>query len=270
MLLKQSAAFVRVFKLPTAGLTVNIQLSKAGAALADPNAGASTLTELGRGLYKFSLATQDTNTIGSLGYALTDDATNLTIYDTGDDTDQVGAPDVTLADGVSHGGTTGSSTATLSLDRLSVVRGSAGYAVRFSGNGAPGFDVLVSDGDSPAVQLSGHGNGAGMAIYAAGTAPALLVAGDAGVALSIEAYASSALNIVNVAGHAVNILATGTNKHGILVQGGDDGVCDAIKLVAGTGGVALALSDPVLANIVKVNSVTVSGAGTTISPWGPV
>jgi hypothetical protein len=80
MLLEVDKPFTREFAIGIVGLTINIQISKAGGVLADPNVGASTLTEIGRGLYKFDLEAEDVDTKGSLGYALTDDATNTVIY----------------------------------------------------------------------------------------------------------------------------------------------------------------------------------------------
>jgi len=89
MLLKQNTAFTRVFALPATGLSVSIKISKNGAALADPAAGASSLTELTRGLYKFALGTGDVDTLGSLAFGLVDVATGLTIYSANDMVDNV-------------------------------------------------------------------------------------------------------------------------------------------------------------------------------------
>lgn len=58
------------FRIVT-GLTIAIQISKGGAAFADPHAGPSNLTEIALGFYKFALAPQDTDTKGCLGYSLT-------------------------------------------------------------------------------------------------------------------------------------------------------------------------------------------------------
>lgn len=80
MLLKRSVAYTRVFALTAISLAVTIKLSKNGAALANPAAGASTLTELSMGVYKFDLAAGDTDTLGCLAYGLVDVATGLVVY----------------------------------------------------------------------------------------------------------------------------------------------------------------------------------------------
>lgn len=51
---------------PSTGKTVAITISKAGAAFANPSAGATTATEVSAGWYKATLSTTDTNTLGDL------------------------------------------------------------------------------------------------------------------------------------------------------------------------------------------------------------
>ena len=48
------------------GLSPTVKISKNGAAMADPNAGPSTATSVSNNLYKFTLTTQDTNTLDDL------------------------------------------------------------------------------------------------------------------------------------------------------------------------------------------------------------
>ena len=72
--LSQSAAYTVVFKVflssdhvtPATSKTVAITLSKAGAAFANPSAGASNATEIANGWYKFALSAADTDTLGDL------------------------------------------------------------------------------------------------------------------------------------------------------------------------------------------------------------
>src|SRR3569623_12878 len=77
--LPQSTAYTIMLKVflstdhstPATGKTVAIVISKAGAAFANPNAGASNMTEVSNGWYKFALATQDTDTLGDLVFRAT-------------------------------------------------------------------------------------------------------------------------------------------------------------------------------------------------------
>lgn len=53
-------------------LSPSVTISKNGAAFANPNAGASTATSVGNNVYKFTLATQDSNTLGDLWVRFTE------------------------------------------------------------------------------------------------------------------------------------------------------------------------------------------------------
>lgn len=53
-------------------LSPTVTISKNGAAFANPNAGASTATTVGNNVYKFTLATQDSNTLGDLWVRFTE------------------------------------------------------------------------------------------------------------------------------------------------------------------------------------------------------
>lgn len=53
-------------------LSPTVTISKNGAAFANPNAGASTATSVGNNIYKFTLATQDSNTLGDLWVRFTE------------------------------------------------------------------------------------------------------------------------------------------------------------------------------------------------------
>ena len=88
MYLLQSAAVTKKFTFGSAGLTIGIQLSKAGGAYADPSAGSSNLTDAGGGVYTFALTTTDTDTLGTLTYSLVESSTQVSPL-TGDIEDDV-------------------------------------------------------------------------------------------------------------------------------------------------------------------------------------
>ena len=54
------------------GLSPTVKISKNGIAMADPNAGPSTATSVSNNLYKFTLTTQDTNTLDDLWVRFTE------------------------------------------------------------------------------------------------------------------------------------------------------------------------------------------------------
>lgn len=97
---------------------------------------------------------------------------------------------VTLADGVSHGGTLGSGTATLALSRLSIVSQS-------------------SNTDALTVTGNGSGDGAKWTGGATGNAFELVGGGTSG----------DALKATTTSGHGFNITATGTSKHALQLTG---------------------------------------------------
>lgn len=221
-LLKQGVAATRIFAITAGiGLTINIKLSKNGAVLANPAAGSSNLTEIGGGLYKFGLGTGDVDTLGKLAYALTDAATNLVVYTNPDCCDDVfvalpgeavvlptgtGAGQiqltnggVTLADGVAHGGTPGSSTATLALARANVTNGSGGGdAVVFEANNGNAMRLQAAGDDHHgfvAYGSSGGGVNDGMR----------LVAGTGGVDLRADG--------LEVAGPKINANFSASSSH---------------------------------------------------------
>ena len=155
---------------------------------------------------------------------------------------------VTLADGVTHGGTTakmrlGSSTST------------------------PALHVTNSDGDAVVFDATaGTGNaftchaiyGQGMYLYSETTYGmwcrgwnfGMLLQSNNSNALYIDSDNGAGI-FIEAAGHGIDMAITGTNKHGINVTAGTAGVCDAVSLNAGTGGVGL-----------RSDSLTVTGTTT--------
>lgn len=126
-----------------------------------------------------------------------------------------GAAKTTLADGVAHGGTLGSSTATLALSRLSVVSQSANTAaVTATGNGT-GSGIVATSGagaTGDGIQATaGSTNGNGVVATATGSGNALKLSSVSGDAL---------LATVATSGHGATFAGTGTTKHGINATGG--------------------------------------------------
>jgi len=183
----------------------------------------------------------------------------------------------TLADGKTHGGTTakmelGSTSATPAL-KIKNTSGNAllleqtantGFALRCSGSvfvqGSPGQDaVLLSGGvwdsefDQGGAGLALAGGSAtasassyaGAGLFVQSGSPSGGTPGDAVYIQNKTGYSNmgsgNAIGILCAtnAGHGIVITATGTDKHGIFVTGGTAGTSDAVKLVAGTGGVSL-------------------------------
>lgn len=117
---------------------------------------------------------------------------------------------VTLADGVSHGGTLGSSTATLALSRLNVTSQSSNTA---------------------GVTIAGNGTGAGLSSTGGATGAAVKLVGGG--------TSGDGLLVTTTSGHGFSVTATGASKHGAIFTGGDSGTSDGVKAVAGTGGVPI-------------------------------
>jgi len=140
---------------------------------------------------------------------------------------------VRLADAVAHGGTLGSSTATLALSRI----------------------VATSQTtNTNAFTLTGNGTGAGLRS----------VGGLTGRGASLEGGSTSGagLEIGTSDGHGIVIAPAGDNRHGIVVSGSSDsGTCDAIKFTAGTGGLASRYTG----GITVTGAITATSAGSDIN-----
>ncbi len=160
--------------------------------------------------------------------------------------------DVRLADGVAHGGTPGSSTATLAVQAVNVTNNSAspaltifntaGPAVMLATNDSSGAMLVSSNGDGPAIEIQGYGRG--------GTFPVIQInspgdnqavidieAGIGGSALLLSGGSSGGGDAVKIIapnnGHGINILAVGTGKKALLLAG--DAATDALAIAAGAG-----------------------------------
>lgn len=195
---------------PATGKTIAITISKNKGAFGNPSGGATNATEISSGVYYVNLTTTDTGTLGPLvlrgAVATIDDvvvhyrvrlATNgdMTalpavaaeaaggLYTRGTGAGQIaqtsnGTADVRLADAVSHGGTLGSSTATLALSRVNVTSQTANTtAITVLGNGT-GHGLSSTSGSGATgngiVATSAATNGSGFALTGTGTGSGLL------------------------------------------------------------------------------------------------
>jgi len=105
----------------------------------------------------------------------------------------------------------------------------AGASITGGATSGVGLSVQAVGGNSRALQILGSGNQQGVYIAPGSTGTGIYINGGG--------TSGPGVQIVTTNGHGVNIAPAGTNAHGMLVTGGDAGVSDGIKAVAGTGGV---------------------------------
>lgn len=198
----------------------------------------------------------------------------------GDVTSIAGSTDAAaqLAEAFDNDGTGGD----LDLTSLTVVN-SGGSAVTITSSGSNGHGVVIAgngtgEGISSTGGASGHGaefvggSSAGNGVYMRSPAAyglelaattlhglyshgggdgkgALLVGGATGVGLGVTGGGTSGtgIEVSTSDGHGFAVTATGSSKHGMLITGGTGGTSDALKLVAGTGGVAFRLGSTEMA-----------------------
>lgn len=171
---------------------------------------------------------------------------------------------VTLADGVTHGGTTaklrlGSTTSTPAL----YATNSGGPAVKFEATG----------GDSHGLHAVGSGSGSGFAAQGSTTGyGAWLLGGASGSGLFCQSGASAGngISVWGQADAALDIITTGTDKPGVEITGSGAGA--GMLLTGGATGVSLDASDGITGSITgnlsgSVGSVTgnVGGIAGTIN-----
>ena len=163
---------------------------------------------------------------------------------------------VVLADGVAHGGTLGSSTATLALSRISVVsqssntaaltvtgNGTGNGATISSGSGATGTGLAVSSAatNGTAVTLAGVGTGNGLTATGGATGHGISAVGGATSGNGLNAAASTSGTGITAAGAGTSqagIVATGgsTSSNGITATGGGTGSGAVFTSGAGASG----------------------------------
>ncbi len=212
-LLPLAAAYVRSFFVGVTGLTLTVTISKAGAAF---GAAAGAVAEISSGWYKISLTSADTDTEGDLAVHATDGGVN-----TIDWSDEVAAP-VKLADGVAHGGTPGSSTATLALEQINV--------------SATGFDNAITVQGFTGVYVSATGNSSAVYIDGSSGVRALSIAGGTGGAISVidPGGSGAVVQIGDGGGGGPAIAIDGNSGHpAMLIMGKGVGGQEAVRLVGG-------------------------------------
>lgn len=125
---------------------------------------------------------------------------------------------VMLADGVAHGGTLGSSTATLAMQKVNVTTAS-GTAFRLSG---PKSFVAENDSTGGYLEMAGVN---GLSIYGGEASEAIVIEGPyttPNSAIIIQdggAAGGSGIEISTVDGHAIAFYAAGAGKHDISLAG---------------------------------------------------
>lgn len=250
-LLPKGVAYNRMFFMGVTGLTLTVTISKNGAAF---GALAGTVAEVSVGWYKAAITSGDTDTEGDLAFHATDGGANIEDW-----CDQVAAP-VKMADGVAHGGTPGSSTATLSFSRM-VGQSQSADTPAFSmiGNGT-GVGGLFQGGSADASGLVGLGggvDGSGIVALAAGkgdngsNSGILAIGGaDSGNGMTVLAANGPALRVRTTAGNpaalfdgagvgpgitvssdsddALLVVSAGVGKHDINLNGSGD-IWDSVK-----------------------------------------
>lgn len=146
-------------------------------------------------------------------------------------------PFVTLADGVAHGGTPGSSTATLALTKLHITNAAASAVVISSAHN-PTFSIEnTAGGTALDIEASGGGGG-GIGIYVYGDNAGVEFDGDVGLYLYGNAGAETHTGTLNAFlienasggtepafrvaapdGHGIQVSAAGIGKHDINLAG---------------------------------------------------
>lgn len=121
--------------------------------------------------------------------------------------------------------------------------GATGQGIDVQGGATSGSGLrAMANGIGNGVQFSGAGGGDGLACNGQGAGAGLnLTAGATGLGVQITGGATSGdgIKVTTTNGHGLNLAPVGTNVHGIFCTGGNAGVSDGFKIVAGTGGVSL-------------------------------
>jgi hypothetical protein len=228
------------------GLTLTITASKAGGGFASIT---PTVTERGNGWYALALTSTHTDTLGDLALHIT--GTGADPADILFDVSPVAslavtaAGGVTLADGVAHGGTPGSSTATLALKQINCTNSS-------------GAAMYLESANDIAAQFVGDAGG--LLLYCSGSYGSGLDANGKGGAPAFYAH-----NIGGEVGQSPAVSITSQRGPGVLVDSGGHGV----RVVAGQlrmGNVEAAAGTPVIIDsadhgLTPGDLVTITGVG---------
>lgn len=267
------------------GLTISqadVRLKKNNGAWAQVNDATSAAHEE-NGWYEKELDATDTNTVGILLIAVAEagalpvwlefQVVEEAVFDALFAASALGyvanAP-VTLADAVAHGGTLGSSTATLALSRLSVVSQSANTnAVTATGNGT-GHGIAATSGSGATgngmTLLAASTNGHGLKSTGTGTGDgAELTAGASGA--DLDSDIAGTLTTVTTATTTTNLTNAPTNGDFTATMKTSIGTAVAASAVASvTGNVGGNVVGSVASVVGAVGSVT----GLTASDVGAI
>ncbi len=234
---------------PTTQAAVNADSLPAGTLVVNgvDNAAVVTVTNITTGRYKaaVTLPTLAIGDIVELAISATVSAVagKAIVYRDTKDVALDTAGGVTLADGVAHGGTPGSSTATLALKNLAIVASGFDDAVDIFGGGAA---LNISSGNNTDCILI-NSAGAGI-VVSAGTNAVNLGSPDVAVLVTSAGTASvvqlgdgisggSGLTIYGHAFHPAVAIGGGTNAGaGILIVGGNGNPDAAVQLGDGVNG----------------------------------
>ncbi len=163
---------------------------------------------------------------------------------------------------------------------LNLVGGGAGHGLlATSGSGATGDGMqviaasslgcglrAVASGAEASIRAdSSSGSGYGIRATSGGSQAALRLDGSVGIGI---ASTNTGISISTSSdGDGIAITTTGTNRHGIVVTGGNAGTCDGMKLNPGTGGVALrapTITGTITGNLVGTVSTLTTYTGNTV------
>jgi len=187
------------------------------------------------GYYLFDLTQAETNA-NTILFSAKSSTANIVVVGVPARCDTV----VQLADGVAHGGTLGSSTATLALSRCSIVSQSSNTSaltVTGNGTGNGGHFTSGAGATSDGLRLvAGSTNGSGLACVGAGTGHgAALSAGADGNGLRVIGGGTTGygVNITSSASGYPALVAIAGASVGAYIQGSDYG----IRAIGGTAGI---------------------------------
>lgn len=230
-LLQPNTARNRMFFLGPGLTGASVTISKNAGSFGAP---AGSLSAVGTdGWFNLALTTGDTDTPGDLAYFFTATVGTPNQYP---NPDEVAAP-VLLANGVAHGGTLGSSTATLALSQILVSSQTPNEpTVRLIGSGIASVilvepDAGASSADTVGVDIRAGGDGS--------TALRILHAGSIGAAVQIATTDGNALTIEAEAATlpgAVGVQINGDGQGPSVVIGNGGNGAEGIKILAGVQG----------------------------------
>ena len=224
-LLPLNTAFNRNVFVGVTGLTMTATIGKGAAAF---GALAGAITELTLGWYKLAYAAGDTDTEGDLRVNMTDGGSNIVNFK-----DQVSA-NVKLGDKMDHGGTPGSSTATIAAAQINVKNTTADPAFVIDNTTGPTLVIANESSNQASIAiLSTQSSVAAVSITQQGTGDAFDILAGSGSGLYIQGT-NSAIYLYEPSGSnpVIAVDASSTTGNAITLTPGTGG-----KALGGTGGI---------------------------------